>query len=801
MSGTAAFRDGAHRAPAMPAPIPIACALLGALAVLRMPVLPDWNIVAGASVLGLVLCTGGRVTRCLGMFVLGAAWLALRGGIALDERIALGASGADYTVAGRVSGLPRTEPQRTVFDFAIDGEQEPVAGLVRLAWYRPTHAIEAGERLRVHVRLRIPRGTRNPGGFDYEAHALQRGQHAQGYLLAEPERLGADRRGDLDRFRARFASRVARDVPDRRAADLLRTLIVGDQGALTGDDWDTLRRTGTTHLVAISGFHIGIVGGLAALAAGGLWRVWPRLALRIPRRIAQALAAVLAATGYGLLAGISLPVLRTLLMIATVALAAASRRNVGVVQSLALAAGVMLVADPLGLLAAGFWLSFVGVAWLIFCLQGRARHRPLWLEFTRAQAVMALALLPLSIWFFQQASLTGAWINLVAVPWISLVTVPLGLAALLLHGTGIDGAIWAAVLDYASASAAGFWRLLDASARWPGGQWYLPRPSLGVLLLAVLGTLMLLLPRGVGGRVAGILLLLPLVAPRDQSPPHGEVALTLIDVGQGQSTLLRTRSHAFVLDTGPRFDSGLDMGEAAVVPSLRALGIKRLDGLMISHGDLDHDGGTGAVLDAFAPPRLLHSQPPAGWVRCRAGQRWRWDGVDFEVLHPPRWFPADLGNDASCVLVVRTAASGIVVPGDINAVVEERLLHEHPALGNFDVVIAAHHGSRSSSASAWVWRLSPKYLLVSSGAANRFGHPHPEVVGRWLAQGAQVLDTASCGAIRVTVGSQGVESGAGCMRRDEPRWWSAPSPGSATAKIATQDRERIAIREQPGKGD
>jgi len=760
--------------PAVTSPVAIACAFVGALVMLRIPVLPQWNVAAGACAVGLVLCGGRRVTRCIGMMVLGAAWLALRGGQALDTRISLDASGGDYTVTGRVVGLPRTEPERTVFDFAIDRGHLPVDGLVRLAWYRPAHAIEAGARMRVEVRLRIPRGTRNPGGFDYEAHALQRGLHAQGFLIAAPQRLTADPRGDLDRLRARFANRIAAEVPDRRAADLLRTLIVGDQGALVARDWDTLRRTGTTHLVAISGFHIGIVAGFAALAAGGLWRVWPRLALRIPRRIAQAAAAVLAATGYGLLAGVSLPVLRTLLMIATVALAAASRRNGNVAQSLALAAGVVLLADPLGLLAAGFWLSFAGVAWLIFCLQGRSEPRPLWLDFTRAQAIMALALLPLSIWFFQQASLTGAWINLLAVPWISLVTVPLGLLALLLHVAGSDGAVWTTVLDFAAASAALFWRLLDASAQFPGGQWYLPRPSIGVLLLAVLGTVLLLLPRGVGGRVAGALLLMPLVAPRDQYPRFGDVSLVLIDVGQGQAALLRTRTHALVVDTGPRFHSGLDMGEAAVVPTLRALGVENLDGLVISHGDLDHDGGTSAVLTAFAPQRMLHSQPTENWMRCRAGQVWRWDGVEFEVLHPPRWFPEDLNNDASCVMVVRTGGSTMLIPGDISAVVEERLLRDHPKLRDVDVVVAAHHGSRSSSAASWVRRLAPDYLLVSSGAANRFGHPHPEVVAQWQQHAARVFDTADCGAIHVTVGPQGARMAPTCPRRDEPRWWSTP---------------------------
>ncbi|MEO6066072.1 MAG: DNA internalization-related competence protein ComEC/Rec2, partial [Lysobacterales bacterium] len=649
MSGTMGRDTLSNSTAAIASPLAIACSLIGALLMLRVPQLPAWPWAIAALVLGVLLCGGRNAARYAGMLLIGAAWLALRGGFAFDAQLPAEASGKDYAVVGRVTGLPRVEPQRTVFDFTVDRGQMPVDGLVRLAWYRPEARIEAGARLRVNVRLRRPRGTRNPGGFDYEAHALQRGLRAQGYLLAIPQPLVSDPRGALDRVRERFAQRISREVPDARSANLLRTLIVGDQGALAPVDWDTLRRTGTTHLVAISGFHIGIVAGIAALGMGGVWRAFPRLALRVPRRIAMSVAAIAAATGYGLLAGISLPVLRTLLMIATVALAGASRRNAGVTQSLALAAAVVLLIDPLGLLAAGFWLSFAGVAWLIFCLQGRTRVRPLWLDFTHAQGVMALALLPLSIWFFQQASLTGAWINLLAIPWISLVTVPLGLLALALDSLGVDGMLWTGVLDLAAGSAALFWRLLDASADWPGGQWYLPRPSLLTLLLALVGAILVLLPRGVGGRIAGVLLLLPLVAPRSQAPPVGSVALTLIDVGQGQATVLRTHRHTLVIDTGPKFDSGLDMGAAAVVPTLRALGVGALDALVISHGDMDHDGGTDSVLAAHAPLRLLRSSPPLNdsphrnWVRCRSGQRWRWDGVDIEVLHPPRWFP-DLGN-------------------------------------------------------------------------------------------------------------------------------------------------------------
>jgi len=520
-----------------------------------------------------------------------------------------------------------------------------------------------------------------------------------------------------------------------------------------------------------AGLVIGLSAGFAALVAGGLWRLWPALALRIPRRAAQAFFAIAAAVLYGLVAGISLPVLRTLLMIATVALAATRRRHLGVTHSLALAAGVVLLFDPLGLLAPGFWLSFAGVAWLIFCLQGRTRRRPLWLDFTRAQAIMAIALLPLSIWFFQQASLIGAWINLLAVPWISLVTVPLGLLALALHGIGADGALWAGTLDLAAGSAALFWRLLDATAHWPGGQWFLPRPSLPVLILACVGTILLLLPRGIGARVAGVLMLLPLVAPRSIAPAIGSVEMTLIDVGQGQATLVRTSRHSLLIDTGPAFPGGLDMGEAAVLPTLRALGVARLDALVISHGDSDHDGGTRAVREFHSPARLLHSEPPSGWTRCRAGQRWRWDGVDFEVLHPPRWFP-DLGNDASCVIRVRTRGAQLLVPGDISAVVEERLLREQPLLRGTDVVVVAHHGSSSSSSMEFTRMLSPRLALVSAGADNRFGHPTPAVVERWRGVGALVLATADCGAIHLTLGPSGIASAPRCMRRDDPRWWS-----------------------------
>jgi competence protein ComEC len=768
--------------------IAIALALLaGVGGCLCLPQLPPWPLLAIVSAIGLWLWLRPARARIAGALLCGFAFAGLHAAYSLALQLPPSLERQDLAITGRVVELPQHEPRRTRFLLRVDraaAQPVPLRGkLLQLAWYDDfdVHAVDAtaprlrlapGSRWRLHVRLRAPRGLRNPGGFDSEKHALAERITATGYVR-DPEsaqRLSTAR--GLDAWRARMSARIAHAVPTK-SSRFVRALALGDTRALDDVDWEQLRATGVTHLIAISGFHVGLVAGFLALLVSLLWRSWPALGRSLPRPHAAAIAGLLGALGYAAVAGFALPTVRTVLMIGIVVGARLARRAQRAVDALALAAIAVLLVDPLSVLAPGFWLSFVGVAWLLWCLPhgGGKAWRAVLHEFFSAQAVATIGLLPLGAVLFGQASLAGPIANIVAIPWWSLVVVPLALSGTALEALHAGWGTWAWRL--ASWTFDLSWPLFQALAASPLALFWLPQPAWFALPLALIGGFWLLLPRGVPGKSLALLLWLPLLWPQRGLPDRGEVELQVIDVGQGLSVLVRTTHHTLLYDTGPAVLDGFDAGESAVVPTLHALGVRRLDVITISHGDNDHAGGFAAVARAFPPSLALtpDGAPPLPRGRaCRAGSSWQWDGVSFRFLHPPRFFPY-LGNEAGCVLRVESAHGVALLPADIGEVIESMLLHRDASDLRADVVLMPHHGSGGSSTPDFVAATGARFAVASSGYDNRFRHPRPEVVERWGGAGAQVINTADTGAVRVRMLASGV---AVEQERDiRPRSWDA----------------------------
>ncbi|MFS8064264.1 MAG: DNA internalization-related competence protein ComEC/Rec2, partial [Luteimonas sp.] len=695
--------------------IAIALALLtGVGSCLCLPRLLPWPLLAIGFATGLALWLRPGGTRVAAALLCGFSLAGLHAAFSLALQLPPTFEGQDLAVSGRVIELPRHEPRRTRFLLRVDrnaAQPAPLRGkLLQLAWYddfdvhavdptAPRLRIAPGSRWRLHVRLRAPRGLRNPGGFDSEKHALAERIAATGYVRdPESARRLSPARG-IDAWRARMSARIAHAVP-AESSRFVRALALGDTRALDEVDWEQLRATGVTHLIAISGFHVGLVAGFLALLASLLWRVCPALARCLPRPHAAALAGLLGALGYAAVAGFALPTVRTVLMIGIVVASRLARRAQRGIEALALAAIAVFLVDPLSVLAPGFWLSFVGVAWLLWCLPpgaGKSSWHTLLREFFSAQAVATIGLLPLSAALFGQASLAGPIANLAAIPWWSLVVVPLALSGTALDALHVGWGAWtwrlaASMFDLA-------WPLFRALAASPLALWWLPQPAWFALPMALLGGFWLLLPRGVPGKPLALLLWLPLLCPQRELPRRGEVELQVIDVGQGLSVLVRTTHHTLLYDTGPAVPDGFDAGESAVVPTLHALGVRRLDVITISHGDNDHAGGFAAVARTFPPSLALtpDGAPPLPQGRpCRAGLNWQWDGVRFRFLHPPLFFPY-LGNEAGCVLRVESAHGVALLPADIGEVIEQALLHREASALRADVVLMPHHGSGGSS--------------------------------------------------------------------------------------------------------
>lgn len=778
------------------APLPIfgkACVvalLTGICVIVFSPrLLPlGWGLAAAA--VGILLWMLPCRFRLLGAVLFGIGWAAVHGHAGLAQQLPPGAPPMDHTLHGRVISLPHHGAGGTRFRFRVDDGPTMPAELrgrdLALGWYDgfPSAAddrrrtLQAGERWSLTVRARPPRGRVNPGGFDAEGYALRQRVAGNGYVREPAQAHPLGEPTGLPAWRERMAEAIARAIQgDGRR--FVQALALGDTRGLSQGDWDDLRALGVTHLVAISGFHVGVVAGVAALLASGLWRCVPLIGLYVPRPMGAAAAAVAGAALYAAAAGFALPTVRTVLMIAVVATARCSRRRATVAQSLSLAALAMLLFDPLAVLAPGFWLSFAGVLWLIWCLPGREQG---WLRgFLSAQGVATVALLPLTVALFGQASRAGPLVNLVAIPWWTMVVVPLALLGTALEAV-VDGAgrwPWQLAAWCFEAS----WWLFGYAARSELSLWWLPQANRWALIAAVFGVFWLLLPRGSGGRVPALLLCLPLLWPARHGPAEGEVELLVMDVGQGLAVAVRTRRHTLLYDTGPGADDGFDAGERIVVPTLRALGQGRLDRIMISHDHRDHTGGLRGVRRSF-PDAMLQAPPDALRGRasaCHAGQAWQWDGVTFRVLHPPRDEPQSI-NDSSCVLRLETSQGAILLAGDIEKRSEALLVQHHAALLAAEAVVVPHHGSASSSTPAWVAAVAPRLAIVSSGHRNRFGHPRAEVVARWQAVGAEVLNTADSGAVRVWLGREGLQVRE--QRVFERRWWDAAERSRSAAILS-----------------
>lgn len=722
--------------------------------------------------------------------------------------------GRDLTLTGYIASLPVHDAHHVRFDvdvqrLASNGRSYNGPRRVRLSWYGRAPALRAGERWRLTVRLKRPHGFMNPGGFDYEAWLFQHGIQATGYVRA----AGTNRRlsGDssayaVQRLRQWLRGRLDLALPRGRERAVLAALTLGDRGGLDNADWAMLRRTGTSHLLAISGLHVGLVAGLIWWLVSRLWSWCPRAAQRWPAPKAGAVGALLVAMLYSLLAGFSLPTERTLIMLGVVVAAVLAQRNVAPSRTLALAFLAVLFFDPLAVMAPGLWLSFAAVAVILYGMTGRVQRGSRWRQWGRVQWVVGIGLLPVLLWLFQRASLVSPLANLIAVPIVSLLIVPLSLVGLGLAAGA--PALGAPVLQLAAGLVGVLWMALRWLADLPVAQWSAPAASALALAAALCGVVVLLAPRGLPGRWLGLVLLGPLVLSNPPRPAAGAAWFTLLDVGQGLAAVVQTRSHVLVFDTGARFNPQFDAGQAVLVPFLRHAGWRRLDMLIVSHGDNDHIGGAKSLLAALPAARVLSSVPPRlRWVGpatgtrdgaqpCRRGEHWRWDGVDFRILNPVTPLPPGqvggagrssrhhhAGNNHSCVLRVSAAGHRVLLSGDIEQPAEERLLTwsgEEGGEGQLaaDILVAPHHGSKTSSSPAFVRAVAPRYVLFPVGYRNRYHFPNPRVVARYEALGAVSCDSASDGAIGFHLGPQGAAgaglSGPFLYRQEHRRYWHSP---------------------------
>jgi competence protein ComEC len=802
----------------MPAlPLMLAAFAIGCVLLQWQPTLPQasaWLFVALAiALIGALLrirpksVAAGIIAQLLGIAaagMLGFGYATWRAEHRLADALPEAWEGVDIAVVGVIDDLPQVSDLGTRFAFAVERVETAGASVpdrLSLGWYAPRRkggeteevpVLAAGERWRIVVRLKRPHGNVNPHGFDVEAWMLENALRATGYVRNDNAnaRLAsfAGRATDyVQRARSAVRDRIVETLPDAAYAGVIVALTIGEQRAIPEAQWRIFNRTGITHLISISGLHVTVFAAIAGGVAYLLARRSAQLTSRVPARKLAALVGVIAATMYVLLAGAQVPAVRTLVMLVVSAfgLWLARPGTAALVWLWALAA--VLAWDPWAGFAPGFWLSFGAVGLLLYTHAGRlaspapasraARALRALRAATRAQVLVTIGLVPGTLVLFQQISLISPLANALAIPAVTFIVVPLALV----------GIVVPASLPFAAAHAV--FAALMVPLAWlstaPSAVWQQHAPLTWTIAVAVIGIAWLAAPRGVPGRALGLLMLSPMFVVRPPAPGPGAFTMTVLDVGQGLAVVVQTSAHALLYDTGPRFTDAADAGNRVIAPFLRAAGIRRLGGMIVTHQDSDHSGGAMSILQTV-PVGWLASSLPEGnaileeraqdggvAVRCLAGQRWEWDGVRFAILQPPAALydaPRVKPNDLSCVVRIDSEHGSALLTGDLEARGEQELVRQNADAIKADVLLIPHHGSLTSSTPAFIAAVAPEFAVYTPGYRNRFGHPRPEVVARYDAARVRTFRTDYDGALTFTF-AQGTSRLPRAERERDPRYW------------------------------
>ena len=760
--------------------------LAGVLCLNMLAQLPGMSVIV-ACILSIAACLIARqgssaiCIRALAMFLIGMSWAQWHASNYLERVLPENLAGEDIIIRGIIDDIPVTDESVQRFTIKLDefnatGVNGYAPERLRLSWYYGEE-VRAGESWQFTVRLKPPHGFMNPGGFDYEAWLFHNGIHATGYVRnSEYNRItGMATWYDSNAVRQYIAEFIAQAMNDSAFAGLIIALAVGERSRIDAAQWQALINTGTNHLMAISGLHIGLA---AAFGYALCRRLLPLCVMfRLPAQHAAMIAAVITALIYATLAGFAIPTQRALLMLACVVGASLCRRLIRPRDVLALALTVVILWDPTAVMSAGFWFSFLAVAAIFYVMEAGAQ-RSCWFKWAWLQFVIALALLPLSLFMFQRTSLVAPVANIIMVPYVSLLVVPLVLLAIALLPISDTAAGY--LLQLGDSLFSLIWPLLQCLSELPFSTLLKAQPAMLMTLLALAGAVILLTPRLHYFRAAGVLLILPALVWQPRPPVPGAYELNVLDVGQGLAIVVRTHGHTLVYDTGARFSDRLDSGAAVLRPFLVHEGIRHIDLLMISHGDGDHIGGAESLLDAYPQTPVLgrgiEALNATASQLCQAGQQWIWDDVEFTLLHPDT-DTYSASNNRSCVLRIAGRGGTTLLTGDIEQRIEKRLLQRGTDTLAADILVAPHHGSKSSSSIAFIEAVAPQQVIFAAGYQNRYGFPVQDIVARYGRFGVDMHISGHAGAIRILVHP---EQGIGAVERyrdSQGKYWHHRLPG------------------------
>jgi len=752
--------------------------VLGSIAAFYSSAIPDHFWVSYLPLLLLLAFLNPRY-RVPILFIAAYLWACLNIQNSLDLRLAGDYQNQILELEGVIADIPEQRPGSIRFLFRPDSIADyphPLPDTIRLSWYRSDQKINAGERWRLLVKLKSPGGYQNPGGFDYERWLFVKRIGAIGYVKSSDlnQLLESPTFWSIDQWRSQIGQGIDQYCADCSQVGLIKALTIGYRGNIHPHQRELLQDTGTAHLLAISGLHIGMISALFFYLGRWIWQLG-FYRIGYDRLRFSATLAFSAGLIYAGLAGFSLPTVRALIMLAVVFLALFFRSGINLINSIAIAVVVILIFDPLAVGSASFWLSISALLIIAFAQYLLSHQTSRWRQMLVVQFLFSVLFIPIGIGLFGQLNPASFFANILAIPLVSLIIVPLALLASFLAGFGLSLAnglflvsdkLLGVLLDYLE------FLLNSGLSAHPGGN--IPYVLLG---LSAMGLLIITMPKGFPGKMPAVLLVVLAFIWQRPEIEFGAYQLTLLDVGMGTSAVIQTRNHSIVYDFGPGNAYGFSAAQWVLVPFLRQQGIEQPDLMIISHVDADHSGGFISYREDYDPARLISGTPDeiqkkfrlrSAIRSCHLYPPWYWDGVSFEFISPPATSKLKSSNNRSCVLRISGVHTSLLT-GDIEAEQEFRLLRTMPEKLRASVLLAPHHGSTTSSTSSFLQKVSPRVSVFTIGRNKSLGVPDARVLEAYGLVNSQIYRTDRDGAITIRSNASGLKVSR--YRKDRPRLW------------------------------
>lgn len=668
----------------------------------------------------------------------------------------------DAVLEGTILSIPAISEVKSQFLMQVYHlNQKQVKSQVLLACYQHCPTVKLGQKWQVWAKLKRPINLGNPGHFDYERMLMARHVNWTGYFQGKRARVLDDRESRLSILHSRdtLANTLKTVMANPDHLGIVQALTLGITTAIRSEQWALFRRTGTTHLMVISGAHIGLIATMTYWFTRKLWSLSASFCLYFPALQMGGICALFMAFAYAMLAGFAIPAQRSLIACICLLLAPFLQRRISSWQAWRYGLFMVLLFEPHAVLLPGFYLSFLAVATLM--IANRCIVYKGYKKFLLVQLACLLGLFPFSLYWFSYAAVNGLFANLIAIPLVGYVIIPLSLICLFL--TQLGWGSWSLLLLDLSLKA------LLLILKWIDKLDVVNiTQTLPTFLSMIASCLAIVLTFVVPYRLwvpANIILLLSAFNPHSLSVKKGEARVDVLDVGQGLSVVINTMNHTLIYDTGMMFYQGGDMAQRAIIPYLIHQGIKKIDRVVISHPDLDHRGGLVSLEKNYSIAQLIVDNVPfyQRGYDCHHYPAWEWDGVFFRFLPIHQSFQGK--NNTSCVLLIRSKAGSVLLPGDIEKQAEHYLVSTFKEEMRADVLVVAHHGSKTSSTPAFIQQVKPRYALISAGFDNRYHFPHQKTLMILKAFHSKLFNTMHCGMISLVLPTQGVVKEPTCYQQ------------------------------------